>query len=78
MTKNKDELSFEEALSKLEEIVNEMEEGDIPLEQAMNYYAEGSKLSKICHDKLVKADQQLQEIMNEKGELISFDMQEEK
>ncbi|SER15886.1 Exodeoxyribonuclease VII small subunit [Gracilibacillus ureilyticus] len=74
---NDQSLSFEEALKKLEEIVGKMEAGDIPLEKAMEYYAEGSKLSKICHDKLVQADKQLKEIMDENGELSLFTIQEE-
>ncbi|KAB8128474.1 exodeoxyribonuclease VII small subunit [Gracilibacillus oryzae] len=70
-------ISFEEALKQLEEIVNKMEAGDIPLEKAMEYYAEGSKLSKICHEKLVQADKQLREIMDDNGELSLFTIQEE-
>lgn len=71
------EISFEEALEKLEEIVSKLEAGDVPLEKAIEYYAEGSKLSKLCHDKLTKADKQLKEIMNENGEKDSFIIQEE-
>ncbi|GAA0296430.1 exodeoxyribonuclease VII small subunit [Gracilibacillus halotolerans] len=71
------DISFEEALEKLEDIVNKLEAGDVPLEQAIEYYAEGSKLSKLCHDKLTKADKQLKEIMNENGEKESFIIQEE-
>ncbi|MFC4404254.1 exodeoxyribonuclease VII small subunit [Gracilibacillus xinjiangensis] len=78
MMPNDDSLSFEGALKQLEEIVSKMEAGDIPLEKAMEYYAEGSKLSKICHEKLVKADKQLKEIMDENGELSLFSIQEEK
>ncbi|MFC4388572.1 exodeoxyribonuclease VII small subunit [Gracilibacillus marinus] len=70
-------LSFEEALKQLEEIVSKMEDGDIPLEKAMEYYTTGAKLSKICHEMLTNADKQLQEIMNEDGEITSFSIQEE-
>ncbi|ENH97428.1 exodeoxyribonuclease VII small subunit [Gracilibacillus halophilus YIM-C55.5] len=77
MTENKDELSFEQALEKLENIVQKMEEGDVPLEDAMKYYEEGSKLSKICHEKLVTAEKQIQEIVDDNGELKTFDLQEE-
>lgn len=47
-----EELSFEEAMEKLESIVSRLEEGDVPLEKAINYYQEGMTLSKICGDKL--------------------------
>ncbi|WP_163537737.1 exodeoxyribonuclease VII small subunit [Gracilibacillus sp. YIM 98692] len=77
MSEKEKGLSFEAALKQLEEIVTKMEEGDVPLEKAMEYYAEGSKLSKICHEKLKEADKQLQEIVNEKGELSTFEVQED-
>lgn len=76
MTKEK-ELTFEEALDRLEMIIQKMEEGEVPLEKAMEYYAEGSRLSKLCHEKLQSADKQLKEIMNEKGEREPFQLQED-
>ncbi|RCW65413.1 exodeoxyribonuclease VII small subunit [Saliterribacillus persicus] len=78
MTKENKELSFEEALERLEEIVEKMEEGDIPLEAALDYYSEGANLSKICHNKLTKAEKKMQQIVDENGELVAFDLQEEK
>ena len=71
------ELTFEEALDRLESIINKMEEGEVPLEKAMEYYAEGSKLSKLCHDKLQNADKQLKEMMNEDGRREDFQLQED-
>lgn len=70
-------LTFEEALDRLEAIIKKMEEGEVPLEQAMEYYAEGSRLSKLCHDKLQSADKQLKEIINEKGEREPFHLEED-
>ncbi|GAB2573703.1 exodeoxyribonuclease VII small subunit [Gracilibacillus alcaliphilus] len=79
MKGNYDKLSFEEALEKLETIVNKMEEGEVPLEQAMEYYTEGAKLSKICHDKLTNAEKQMKEILHkdESRELFQIEGQEE-
>ena len=45
-------LTFEEAMDKLEEIVSEMERGGIPLEQMMAKFEEGAKLAKYCQEKL--------------------------
>ncbi len=73
----KKELTFEEALNKLEEIVTKMEEGEVPLEKAMEYYSEGSQLSKVCHDKLVKADKQMKEILADGMNRESFEIQED-
>lgn len=77
MTKDK-ELTFEEAMVKLEEIVEKLEAGDVPLEKAIVYYQEGMKLSKLCNDKLENVQEKMTKIMNEQGELEPFEIQEEK
>ncbi|WP_339228080.1 exodeoxyribonuclease VII small subunit [Oceanobacillus sp. FSL K6-2867] len=74
--KNED-ISFEEAMNKLEEIVSKLEEGDVPLEKAINYYQDGMNLSKICGDKLKHVQEKMTQIMNEQGEVVPFDIQEE-
>lgn len=71
------ELSFEDAMEELEKIVEKLEEGDVPLEKAINYYQEGMKLSKICSDKLNKVQEKVVKIVNEQGKLEPFDVQEE-
>ena len=53
MTEEK-KLSFEEAMEQLESIVDRLEEGDVPLEEAISIYKEGMELSKLCHDKIEK------------------------
>jgi exodeoxyribonuclease VII small subunit len=72
-----DDISFEEAMEKLEAIVSKLEEGEVPLEKAINYYQEGMKLSKICSDKLENAQEKMTKIMNEEGKLEAFHVQEE-
>ncbi|WP_087971638.1 exodeoxyribonuclease VII small subunit [Oceanobacillus rekensis] len=74
--KNED-ISFEEAMEKLETIVSKLEEGDVPLEKAINYYQDGMELSKICGDKLKNVQEKMTKIMNEQGELEAFDVQGE-
>lgn len=71
------ELSFEEAMTKLEQIVQKLEEGDVPLEKAITYYQEGMNLSKICSDKLNNVQDKMTQIMNEQGEFELFEVQEE-
>ncbi|QDP40561.1 exodeoxyribonuclease VII small subunit [Radiobacillus deserti] len=73
----KNELSFEEAMVQLEEIVEKLEEGDVPLEKAIEYYQDGMKLSKLCNEKLTKVEKQMEQIMNEHGEFVPFTAQEE-
>ncbi len=76
MSKEKD-VSFEEAMESLEEIVEKLEEGDVPLEKALTYYQEGMKLSKLCHDELTNVQEKMTQIMNEQGELEPFGFQED-
>src|SRR5215213_6707322 len=59
---------FESASAELEAIVKKMEEGDLPLEKALELYERGVQLSRFCHGKLEEAERRL-EILNERGEL---------
>lgn len=71
---------FEEALKKLEGIVEAMELDDLPLETLLAKYEEGSKLVKICQEKLADAELKIQQLeKNDAGEmkLKPFDEVEE-
>ncbi|AIM15556.1 MULTISPECIES: exodeoxyribonuclease VII small subunit [Neobacillus] len=74
---NEKNITFEEAMAKLEQIVEKLEEGDIPLEEAIIYYKEGMELSKLCHDKLKSAEKQLTQIITEDGRKEVFSINEE-
>jgi len=49
------ELKFEEALKKLEKIVEDLENGDLSLDEALKKYQEGIELSRICNQRLDNA-----------------------
>lgn len=55
-------LPFEEALKKLEGIVEAMESDDLPLETLLAKYEEGSKLVRICREKLSDAELKIQQL----------------
>ncbi|MFD6439842.1 exodeoxyribonuclease VII small subunit [Peribacillus sp. NPDC060186] len=76
MTK-KQEVTFEEAMENLEKIVEQLEEGDVPLEKAISIYKQGMDLSRLCHSKLKTVEDQLTQILREDGELETFAVQEE-
>ena len=76
MTK-KQEVTFEEAMENLEKIVEQLEEGDVPLEEAISIYKQGMDLSRLCHSKLKAVEDQLTQILREDGELETFAVQEE-
>jgi exodeoxyribonuclease VII small subunit len=50
--KDSTEASFEDSLKKLEKIVGRLEQGDVPLEEAIGLYEEGIGLSKVCAERL--------------------------
>ena len=66
------ELSFEEKLNKLEEIVSELEQGNIDLDDAINKYTEAMKLAKECSKKLDDATKAVNKILNVDGKLEDF------
>ncbi|MDX1586306.1 MAG: exodeoxyribonuclease VII small subunit [Balneolaceae bacterium] len=58
----KERQSFEEALSRLEEIVNELEDESISLEETIRLYEEGIKLSKKCTETLEQAELRIEKV----------------
>jgi exodeoxyribonuclease VII small subunit len=55
-------LSYEEALAKLEQAVTVLQDGRLPLEQALEYYEEGMKLAQHCHVLLQKAELRVEQL----------------
>ena len=51
--------TFEDAMQSLEDIVQELESGDLSLEKAMQRFEEGIKLSKFCSDKLDETEKKI-------------------
>ncbi|GIN60591.1 exodeoxyribonuclease 7 small subunit [Robertmurraya siralis] len=72
-----EKMTFEEAMKNLEDIVEKLEEGDVPLEEAIAIYRKGMELSKLCHDKLKDVEEQLTQIITEDGKKQEFSIQEE-
>ena len=62
-------IMFNDAMEQLEEIVHQLEQGDVPLEQALTLYQKGMELSKVCHDKLQNAESQLVTMMKDGKEV---------
>jgi exodeoxyribonuclease VII small subunit len=52
--------NFEQAIKRLEEIVEQMESGDLPLEDLIVRYEEGMKLVKVCQERLASAEQRIE------------------
>ncbi|MBQ2227259.1 MAG: exodeoxyribonuclease VII small subunit [Methanobrevibacter sp.] len=65
-------LSFEESLEKLEEIVNKLETGDVPLDDAIDEFKKAMDLVKICDEKLKTAEKSIAKIVENNGEISEF------
>ena len=61
-------LTYEEALSKLEKIVTSLEEGSLPLDKSMELFEEGTKLSAYCEKCLSEAEQKIIQLKDIKTE----------
>ena len=68
--------TFEQSLARLEKIVDSLEQGETPLESAIELYEEGIALSKECMETLSKAELRVKKLskdMNSKIELMDFE-----
>ncbi len=62
-----DTLSFEEAFERLEACIASLQDGKMPLEQALQYYQEGMQLAQLCNDLLQKAELSVQQLSSNEG-----------
>lgn len=60
---------FEECLKRLEEIVTEMEKGELPLEQALKLFEEGVTLTNSCRKELDQAEGKIEILLKQNGKL---------
>ena len=59
-----EEMSFEETLAKLEEVVNHLERGDsLPLDESLQAFEEGIRLTRICRQKLDSAELRVEQLV---------------
>lgn len=65
------EMGFDVALEKLEKLVEDMERGELPLEVAMEKYAEGAALSQLCLVQLKAAEQAVNKVIKESDGKLS-------
>ena len=71
----KNELSFEESLKELENIVDQLESGNIDLEKSVKLYEKGMLLKKNCEDKLKNVEMQIKKIKLENNKITKEDFE---
>ncbi len=66
---------FEEKVKELEQIINELETGDIDLEESVNKYTRAMQLVKECDEQLNKIEEKITKIVLENNEIDSFEVE---
>lgn len=72
MAESEKEISLEENLDKLNEIIERMESDELPLEEAFQAYSDGMRLLKICNDQIDRVEKQVLKL-TEEGALEEFE-----
>lgn len=60
--------NFESAIAELEQIVKQLEDGDLPLDRSLALFERGVELSRYCHDQLGTAQRRI-EVLTERGDV---------
>ena len=70
--------TLEQSLKRLEDIVNQMEQGEVPLDKAVELYEEGIEIAKECAEKLKAADLKIKKLSKDiNGQFNVSEMEEE-
>lgn len=70
MARGKKGLNFEQSLEELEVLVEEMESGELSLEDSLAAFERGIKLTRECQSSLQAAEQRVQKLISENGQLV--------
>ena len=73
MAKTKNSVDFEKSLDTLEALVDDMENGDLSLEESLKAFEQGIKLTRECQSALSHAEQKVQMLIEENGKLKAVD-----
>lgn len=70
------EKSFELAIKELEKIIQELESGEVDLDNSINKYSEAMKLIDFCEEKLKNANETINKIIDDNGNINDFEVKE--
>ena len=73
MSKHENNKDFETSLKKLEKIVSDLENGELPLEESIKTFEEGVKITKHCQNLLSKAEIKIQKLVESKDGSIDLE-----
>ena len=72
----KTDVKFEEKIKELEKIINDLENGNIDLDESIEKYMNAMKLVKELDDKLKNVEEQVNKMITENGEIVDFKIEE--
>ena len=69
---------FEKSMERLDELVEQMESGELSLEEMIRHFEEGSKLVEVCSKTLNEVEQKIEKLVKKDGELkeVPFDVED--
>ena len=70
-------MKFEDKIKELEKIINELENGEIDLEDSIEKYTKAMNLVKECDEQLKKIEENVNKIVKENGKIDNFNIEEE-
>ncbi len=73
----KDEVNFEELITKLEDITNKLENEKLSLDDSVKLFEEGMEISKLCNEKLEEAEKKITILINQNNEIKEEDFNTE-
>jgi len=68
--------TFEQHMAELEKLVARMEQGDVPLDEALKAFEQGMKLVTVCKEQLAQAEMKVEKVMNAQGDSVPFQVGE--
>jgi len=71
-----EKLSFEQALQRLEQVVRELESGDLSLDAALALFQEGVALARQCGARLDAAEARIEKLLEQNGEAVAVPLEE--
>lgn len=77
MASNKKNYPFEESLAQLEKLVQQMEEGDLSLEESLKTFEKGISLTRECQKALQEAEQRVKLLIEQNGSLEEAEFEPE-
>lgn len=79
MSEQQQNTDFESALEQLESLVTKMEKGQLSLDESLQAFEEGIKLTRTCQEKLKNAEQRVSQLVNdgEQSQLDPFEQPEQ-